>query len=76
MYILEYFSCFWKVFCFENFQKKKNSKIFNPAFWQLTYESQVFKAQAPSLPKVVRDSLTSRRSRYGKHLEIFSKSRF
>ena len=38
--IFEYFSCFWKVFCFKKIHK--NPKIFNPTFWRLTRESRVY----------------------------------
>ena len=72
--IFEYFSCFWKVFYFENFQKFQ--KIFNSAFWQLTCESRVFKALVASLPRMVRNSLASKTSNHEKYLEFFSKTGF
>ena len=72
--IFEYFSCFWKVFCFENFHK--NPKIFNSAFWRLTCKSRVFKAPVATLLRMASDSLESKSSSHKKHLENFSKSGF
>ena len=65
--IFEYFSCFWKVFCFEKFHK--NPKIF-------TRESRVFKALVASSSKMVRNSLASKSSSSEKDLENFSKFGF
>ena len=65
-FFFEYFSCFWKVFCFEKFHK--NPKNLQLCFWPLTHQSWAY-------PKGTHDSLASGMSSRKKYLELFPKSR-
>ena len=68
---LSIFSCFWKVFCFENFQKIQN-------FLQLCFSDSLMgqashKTPIASLHKSSRDSLASQFPSHKKYLENISK---
>ena len=70
--IFEYFSCFWKVFCF-----CKNFKNSIALFWRLGHGS--VQLHAPSREhhsENIHDSLASQSPSREKYLENFSKSRF
>ena len=69
--VFEYFSCFWKAFCFKIFHK--NPKISTLPFGDSLANHVSHMAPVARLHRSVRDSLASKTFSREKYLEIFSK---
>ena len=71
-FFLSILGFFWKVLRLKSFHK--NPKIFNSAFWRLTFVSHASrKAPVASLHRRFRDSLVSETSSREKYLKKFQK---
>ena len=68
---LSIFSCFWKVFYFENFQKIQN--FYNSVFGDSLVGHASHEAPVASLLRSSHNSLASESLSWEKHLENFSK---